>query len=404
VLHALGLQLGIALENLDALDSLLRQKDMLASVFEGISDPLLLADGSRRPILANRSARDLAGASGEGRLLDTLLDLAGSRVPGPPASQGAALPQSREVRLPDGRSFALHIYPLQGPSDGTGEGAAGHDQRLIVYARESTAEKRMLDQIQQGEKLVAVGNLAAGLAHEINNPLGVILCYAQLLKESLGEDQAQADLEVIVRNTKQAQKVLQDLLDFARPKTSRTGPCDPAEVVRSLAGVFTARAKTDGVSLDVDLPDPAAPPDQKIGLPLVRLDAATLEQILTNLLINAFDAVASDTVPPGQGRITLRAARRDGEVRLSVADNGLGIPAEAMGRIFDPFFTTKEVGKGTGLGLTMVYGLLQEYGGRIEAANNPGGGAVFTLHLPAAGTPARDTRTETAAEAAEETA
>ena len=229
----------------------------------------------------------------------------------------------------------------------------------------------MRAQMQQSEKLAALGKLAAGLAHEINNPLGVISCYAQLLQKSQQGSQAQEDLEVIVRHTKKAQKVLQDLLGLARANKSATGPSDLNAVARYLAQIFRVQVDKTGVALTLDLAE---------DLPLVTADASTLEQILTNLLVNAFDAVAPET-----GRITVstRPAGDGKGARLIVADNGPGIAPENIDQIFDPFFTTKEIGKGTGLGLTVVHELIRELGGSVEVQSDDG--ATFALTFPTAG-------------------
>ncbi|WP_243311347.1 c-type heme family protein [Fundidesulfovibrio agrisoli] len=363
VLLAVGQQLGVVLENMDALDNLLRQNDMLQAVFEGISDPVALLDGQGRVLLANRSAQALAGpddGDGRPRLLGALgVEAVRLGDGGPP--EALEEPVVREVRLPGDRTFMASLYPLP---DYRGQGV-----RLVAYAREVTGERRMRELAQQNEKLLAVGRLAAGLAHEINNPLGVILFYGELLRSSMGEGQAgREDVEVILKHTRTAQKVLRDLLNFVRPRQAAPGPCDLAGAARQTAGVFQAHAAASGVSLEVDAPE---------GLPPVLADASALEQVLSNLLINALDAV------PGGGAIAVRAFVEGGQGVLSVSDNGPGIAQEDLGRIFDPFFTTKEVGKGTGLGLAVVYGLVKDMGGTVVARSE--GGAEFIVRLPLAG-------------------
>jgi len=372
VLIALGRQMGIAMENLNALDTLLRQNSMLESIFEGIADPLLLMDGSCSVIMANEAARQLAAdenttvSAGDG-LLARMLGIDPASGEGCPLRQVLlqGRPTSYEATLPGPRSFALSIYPLPG--------AQGRGGRVVVYARENTAEKRMLESIQQSEKLITVGKLAAGLAHEINNPLGIILCYAELLRAAAESDQQRADVDVIIRHTKRAQRVMQDLLNFARPRGGGYGPCDPVSVIAMLADVFSLQAQKAGATLETVLP---------ADLPALAISAEALEQIVGNLLLNALDAVSQDPAAPGRIIISASHDQQAGTVTLTTADNGPGIAPEHLRRIFDPFFTTKEVGKGTGLGLAVVYGLVQQAGGTIEAAND--GGAVFALTLPVA--------------------
>jgi len=368
--RAIGQQLGIALENLDAINSLLAQNVLLGSIFDGISDPLALIDSASGIIMANEPARELVRALADqpplpgqpprlpARLLGEPTPDAAATAPASPADDEPVL---AAVTLDGGRSFAVARYPLVTP--------AGQSRRFVVYARENTAERRMLEQMRQTEKLVAVGKLAAGLAHEINNPLGVIACYAELLRQSLVDPQAIDDLAVIERHAAMAKKVLRDLLDFARPRPAKPGPCDLGALIASLARIFDVQSQARRVLLTVSVPDE---------LPLAQADAAALEQVLSNLLLNALDAVAPDV-----GRITLTAQTSPDRqhVALVVADNGPGIPPADLPLIFDPFFTTKDAGRGSGLGLAVAYGLMRDMNGTIEVTNDDG--AVFTLTLPA---------------------
>ncbi len=365
--RAIGQQLGIALENLDAITSLLAQNALLGSIFDGISDPLALLDSANGVILANEPARELARALSGGPSVPGQSARLPARLFGEPDFQldapgdQADGPVFTTVSLEGGRSFAVTRYPLAGPG--------GQSRRFVVYARENTAERRMLEQMRQTEKLVAVGKLAAGLAHEINNPLGVIACYAELLRQNLTDPQALSDLGVIERHAAMAQKVLRDLLDFARPRPATPGPCDMGALLGGLSRIFEVQAQARRATLAVRVSD---------DLPLAKADPAALEQVLSNLLLNALDAV-----PPETGRILLTArTSADGErVILAVADNGTGIPPADLPHIFDPFFTTKEAGRGSGLGLAVAYGLMRDMGGAIDVTAD--GGAVFTLTLPA---------------------
>ncbi|MDP2849257.1 MAG: DUF3365 domain-containing protein [Humidesulfovibrio sp.] len=368
--RAIGQQLGIAMENLDALDSLLRQNDLLSSIFEGIADPLLLLDTGGAVLLANTTARNLAaslpapsptrsgsdaprGGHGFDGLRDLLTLATGSGGRG-------------EFELADGRIFETSLYPIPQPGGGL---------RHVASLREVTTERRMEGQMRRNERIVAVGQLAAGLAHEINNPLGVIRCYAELLQASQQETQAQADLEVIMRHTDQARRVVRDLLDFARPRPVEPGPSDLHAVAASTLEVLKPRGKNNMATLSLE----AEP-----GLPQVAAGAEALEHILTNLAMNALDAVAGKSGEAGQVHVRLRP---HGEmVELSVCDNGPGIASEHLDRVFDPFFTTKAVGKGTGLGLAVVYSLVRDLDGSIEVENAPSGGACFRVLLPAART------------------
>lgn len=393
--QAFGRQLSIALDNMDALDTLLRQNSLLDSIVEGVLDPLMLMEGVNSVVLANNSARALAGELAE--------DMAGEPAgesPGEPAGEStgrqagtspakasAPVPVSvllpylhlakplqavmerteplhEEIVLPNGRSFALGLYPLRS------QGAPL--RRAIVHIRETTRERQLLDHMRRSEKLAVVGQLSAGIAHEINNPLGVIRCYAELLGASTLEQQQSDDIQVILHHVEQAQSVLRDLLDFSRPQADDISECRLAEFVPSILELFKAKASSSKVTLTLNLEE---------GLPLISTDKGMLEQVLINFLLNALDAV-----PKGEGRITLGAScGEDGKtVSVSVSDNGPGVEEAAMTRIFDPFYTTKS--SGTGLGLAVAYGMAQEMGGTITVRNRYRegeiAGSVFAVVLP----------------------
>lgn len=364
VLRALGQQLGIAMENLAALHNLLRQKDMLQAIVEGISDPLLLMDGTCGVVLANEAARALSSSFG-GTVSDSAcaaLFREGGVFENCPLQMALEWGEtmSREVETEDGRFFSINVYPVA-------EGAA-EEGRGVVYVRDVTQERHMLVSMQQSEKLATVGQLAAGLAHEINNPLGVIKCYAELLRGGDSGQELQNDVDVILKHASQAQNVLQDLLNFARPKQVEPVSLDVETVVTNAINIFRVQAEKKGVVVNRDKDEP---------LPAIIANEQSVEQILANLLKNSLDAVAEN-----EGRITVSTQYepREHSIVIRVADNGPGIPEKHMKKLFDPFFSTKEVGKGTGLGLAVAYGLIQKMGGTIEVEND--NGAVFTVSLP----------------------
>jgi len=376
---AFSRQLGIALDNLDSLDTLLRQNALLDSLVEGVPDPLILVEDEKYPILANSSAGALAEAlcaNGENapeEQEEALPDRHGIALLLEKLGAGACLamaharrePVRDEISLDNERSFVLAVYPLHGK-----EAAS---RRAIVHISETTKEKQLLLQIRRSEKLAVVGQLAAGLAHEINNPLGVIRCYAELLRTAAAGKQEGEDIQTILHHVDQAQSVLRDLLDFSRPHVSDIGACDLLEFIPCLLDLFKAKADRARASLCLDLPE---------RLPVIHTDKGMLEQILINLLLNALDAV-----PEAEGAITLGAREHGDLVSINVTDNGLGIDEAATAKIFDPFFTTKS--SGTGLGLSVAFGMAREMGGTIEVSNNYAHGrrrgVTFSLVLPICG-------------------
>ena len=229
-------------------------------------------------------------------------------------------------------------------------------------------------QLAQADKLASVGRLAAGIAHEINNPLTGVLSYASLLRKRMGNDpSACEDLDVIVRETVRCRGIIRGLLDFARPTAPARKPMDLDEVVRRAVSVVMTQLSLHHVDLSLDLAS---------DLPAVHADANQIQQVVVNLLLNAADAIGTEG-----GRI--RATTRQGPsatIELLLEDSGRGISPEDLPRIFEPFFTTKG-NHGTGLGLAVSWGIVEAHGGSLEVRSEPGHGTCFTLRLSTAAPP-----------------
>jgi two-component system, NtrC family, sensor kinase len=273
-----------------------------------------------------------------------------------------------------GRSIARPIARLQA---GAARLAAGDlDARIEVdtpdefgaLARQfnamTAALKEHQAQLVQSEKLAGVGRLAAGVAHEINNPLGVILGYTRLLRKR-ADGPLSDDLGVIEEETLRCQEIVEGLLDLSRPLQAGREPVD----LRAACDEVVARLREAAVLAGVEV--------AVAGTATVEGDASKLRQVLTNLVRNGAEAAG-----PG-GRVEVSIAGRAGEASVSVKDSGRGLDARALSRLFEPFFTTKD--KGTGLGLAISRAIARAHGGDIQAENAPGGGAAFTLHLPGRG-------------------
>ena len=241
-------------------------------------------------------------------------------------------------------------------------------------------------QLTQADKLASVGRLAAGVAHEINNPLTGVLTYASLLaKRYEGDAQAAADLEVIVRETKRCRGIIRELLDFARPTSPQRKPTDINEVVGRSVAVVMNQLSENHVELVMSLA-----PD----LPEAYADGNQIQQVLVNLLLNAADAIGPEggqirvvtgtaqVVPVGEAAINWASGART-MLEVRVEDTGSGIPPEALPHIFEPFFTSKGA-RGTGLGLAVSWGIIESHDGTIDVQSEPGQGTRFTLRLPLA--------------------
>ncbi|OGS07276.1 MAG: hypothetical protein A2270_08605 [Elusimicrobia bacterium RIFOXYA12_FULL_51_18] len=235
-----------------------------------------------------------------------------------------------------------------------------------------TERKRLEASLLQSEKLSAVGQLAAGVAHEINNPLGIILGFAQSVVRKIKEDDALAlPLKTIEREAIRCKNLVQNLLVFSRASKSETlEELDLNTAMEGVLSLILAQAKARNVELVRELGS---------GLPKVNANQIQLQQVVLNLAHNAIDAM------PKGGTLTIRTAlpgRRPGYVELRVLDTGTGIPKDLQKRIFEPFFTTKEAGKGTGLGLSLAYEIIHKHGGAIELESEEGQGTEFTVYLP----------------------
>jgi signal transduction histidine kinase len=242
---------------------------------------------------------------------------------------------------------------------------------LWVESREGDEEKaRLQRQLRHADRLATIGQLAAGVAHELNEPLGGILGFAQLARKGPGlPAQTDADLEKIVNASLHAREIVRKLLIFARQMPAAKTKADLNRVVTEGLYLVEARCATEGIRLERDL-DPA--------LAGIVADPGQLQQVLTNLAVNGIQAM------PGGGRLTIRTRNRPGGVVLSVEDTGTGMDEETLREIFNPFFTMKEVGQGTGLGLSVVHGIVTSHGGTIRVESEPGRGSRFDVDLPLA--------------------
>jgi hypothetical protein len=229
--------------------------------------------------------------------------------------------------------------------------------------------------------MASIGLLAAGVAHEVNTPLTGISSFTQMLLEGAQpEDPKTKVLETIERQTFRAAKIVNGLLNLARPAQVDSGPCDINAVISDVLALLEHQFKTGRIQVRKEL---------AVAAPVVQGIEYKLQQVFLNLLLNARDAM------PKGGWLTLLTRAEGKEAVIEVGDTGSGIPAEQLSRIYDPFFTTKAIGKGTGLGLSITYGIVQEHGGSITCESVVGQGTRFTLRLPLAAAMSRAAGTRT---------
>lgn len=255
----------------------------------------------------------------------------------------------------------------------------GTSLRVEALLRDVSERKRLDDQTRelyqqllQAEKMAALGQTISGVAHELNNPLATILSWAERLSQKAHDDMARRGLDVILGESERAARIVRNLLTFARKRQSTRSLITLNQVVKETLALRPYEQRTINIEVVTALAS---------GLPPVFADAHQIQQVLLNLIINAEQAMLAAN---GRGSMVIRTwhDHEHGAVVMQVSDDGPGIPVEVQSKIFDPFFTTKETGKGTGLGLTVAYAIVQEHGGSIRAESASGGGATFTVELP----------------------
>ena len=269
------------------------------------------------------------------------------------------------------------------------EAGEGASVRIEALVRDVSERKRLEDQARdlyhqllQAEKLAALGQTISGVAHELNNPLATILTWAERLSQRPAaqlDDQTKRGLEIILSESERAAKIVRNLLTFARKRHTTRAMVDVNQIVRETLALRSYEQTLANITIIEAL---------AAGLPLAFADPHQFQQVLLNLIINAEQAMLGAN---GRGTLILRSWHDlDGDaVILEVNDDGPGVPEDVQPRIFDPFFTTKEVGKGTGLGLTVAYAIIQEHGGRITVQSQPGEGASFFVALPVSDGPVK---------------
>jgi len=250
------------------------------------------------------------------------------------------------------------------------EAAAAEAERAKAAELEKAYRElqQLQDQLIQAEKMASLGKLAAGVAHEINNPLTGILTFAHLLLKKTPEDDPQReDLEVIVTEATRCKRIVQGLLDFARQRDPEKSLADINKIIEDSLSLVENQASFQNIEIIKELDS---------DLPKIMVDVNQIQQVFMNIILNAAEAM------PDGGYLTISTQVVDRSIEIKFIDTGCGIPQENIGRLFDPFFTTKEPGKGTGLGLAVSHGIVTRHQGRIEVESQVGKGTTFTVKLP----------------------
>jgi two-component system NtrC family sensor kinase len=375
----LGRHLSSAIENTVLFEDVLRSRRELENTFNSLADLVIVCDPDLRVANANRAFRHRVAATGGDAKDRRVTELVGAEL----AAWLRALdftaptaPRERALEITDpvlDGHFSVRVTPLHAE-----RGVLG----LVIVARDRTEQVKLEseraalgERLAQSEKLAALGQFVAGVAHELNNPLQGVLGHMDLLRATGRVPRAiQPELRLILREAERAAKIVNNLLVFAGSRRGTHRRVSLNSIVTRSAALRARPARSHGIAIAREL-------DRT--LPRVRGDATLLQQAMLNIIANAEHAIVAAGVADGRIRIVTRTERDGALAAVEISDNGRGIAPELLPRVFEPFFTTKEVGQGTGLGLAIVYGIVHDHGGEISAGAASDGGAVFRLTFPA---------------------
>jgi PAS domain S-box-containing protein len=356
-------------------------KETAQAVLESASEGIVLIGPGGRISLINAAAERMFGYPRSELLGQSLEILLPERIRGPHVAHRAgyfAEPRVRPMgigldlsgRRRDGTEFPVEIS-LSHVASSDGGVAIAFITDITERKRVETQLQRQREVLYQNEKLAALGTMAAGIAHEMNNPLGIITTRIEVMLLDAEQQQLPAavleDLRVLHRASQRVARIATSLRSFARHTPGDRVPLDLSAVVDEGVQLLQKPLAAENVRILASL-DRTLPP--------IMGDATTLHQLLMNLLTNAREAMPDG----GQIRLETTAAERPGWIRLLVADTGAGIPAEDISKVFDPFYTTKRTG--TGLGLSVSYGIIQEHGGTVDVQSKPDAGTTFIISFP----------------------
>ncbi len=357
-------QIAVSHENVRLYQEVLNKKNEWEQTFSAVMDPILLVDLEGIVVQANEAAQQFLQPDGDILMLNEILygidEQAGSIFDRCMAGQTAVY---AELKLLDQVYCEVYAYPVFNEQ--------GNVYHIIIYVRDITKKRQYEVQIMQSGKLAAIGEMAAGVAHELNNPLTAILGNAQLLlRKETKESSTYHLLHDIYECGKRSQNIIRNLLTFSRQDEYLFERCSVNEAVDNVLGMIGYQMRQQQIQVTLDLAK---------DIPLIDGNMQQIEQVIINFMLNAKDALEEVDRPK---EIILETKVAGSLIYLSVHDNGIGMNEQATGQIFDPFFTTKQVRKGTGLGLSVSLGIAESHQGDISVTSTFGKGSSFTLQLP----------------------
>src|SRR6266849_261956 len=354
---------------------LYQQQEFARRLVDSFPDLIFALDAAGRYTFVSPRVKDILGYEPEEALntelgsrthledRPALLSLFGEVVAG--RQSFASLEVRVRNKQGDWRRLRCHFSPFFSES--------GEIEGVIISGRDVTELKRLEEQLIQAEKLAAMGQMLAGVAHELNNPLTAILGVTELLRDGEGvQENTKRQLELTHRQARRAARIVQNLLEFSRPAAPQKKALDVNTLIERTLQLQDHSLRRNNVSVDFQ---------PQSDLPTVVGDANQLIQVFLNLISNAEHAIREVRE---SGRVQIRIGRIGGHISVTVQDDGVGVAQEALPKLFDPFYTTKRPGGGTGLGLSICMSIVREHGGSIDVETLPAGGSAFTVYLPVA--------------------
>lgn len=349
-----------------------QQEEFRRRLLDSFPDLILVVDLEERYTFVSSRVRDLLGCPSE--------ELLGKKISETRGNAPELVALYHDVVTGD-KVFESAEYGTR-RSDGSGQTMRASasqffdaDSKLagvIISVRDITTEKKFEQQLVQSERLAAMGAMIGGVAHELNNPLTSILGVSELLQDSQTTDSARKQIAILQQQARRAAEIVHNLTYFATPPTPGKTRVNLGEIVERTLNLHSYSLRKNNITVDFV---------RESGLPYVQGDPHQLMQIFLNLILNAEQAIREGR---DRGTLRIRLGTSGQSVWASFLDDGPGIPSDILASIFDPFYTTKRPGRGTGLGLSICKSVVKEHNGTVEAANAPGGGAAFTVTLPAA--------------------
>lgn len=338
------------------INELRESEERYRRLVDSISDAVILIDSQKKILSWNSGAQKIFGYC--------LEEVAGSKINILFYSMNEAdnlkIPCGENVfKRKDGSNFPglISNKPLQDSRN------AGNV--LVIKDIKEQKEMANLEKLlMRSEKLFTLGKLAAGVAHEINNPLTAISLHTQIMLRKTWDEKTDRRLKIINKETNRAAGIVKRLLEFAHQSDPKIGSVDINSEIDIVLNVLEPQLNSTKITTDL------------MPLPLIMADGEQIQQVIMNMLTNSIQSITTD------GEIIIKTAAKNDHIEISIIDNGCGIPQDNIGRVFDPFFTTKKSGEGTGLGLSICYGIIKKHNGLIDVKSRVGTGTTFTIRLP----------------------